>query len=68
MTRITGSDARFPDSQVPKLRPKLTQLALDTKNLAYRILKALALAMKLDKNFFVDCHQDLLGKQQSWCF
>ena len=61
VTRITGEDARFPDSEVPQLRPSLTQLAVDTKKLAYRILKALALAMELHEDYFVNCHQDILG-------
>ena len=62
VTRITGKDARFPDSEIPQLRPVLTQLAQDTKKLAYRILKALALAMNLPQDYFVDCHQHILGK------
>ena len=62
VTRITGKDARFPDSEIPQLRPALTQLAQDTKKLAYRILKALALAMNLPQDYFVDCHQHILGK------
>ena len=62
VTRITGKDARFPDSEIPQLRPALTQLAQDTKKLAYRILKALALAMNLPKDYFVECHQHILGK------
>ena len=63
VTRITGKDARFPDSEIPQLRPALTQLAQDTKKLAYRILKALALAMNLPQDYFVDCHQHILGKR-----
>jgi len=63
VTRITGKDARFPDSEIPQLRPALTQLAQDTKKLAYRILKALALAMNLPQDYFVDCHQHILGPQ-----
>ena len=61
VTRINGENAKFPDSEIPDLRPSLTQLALDTKKLAYRILKALALSMELPVNYFVNCHQGILG-------
>ena len=61
VVRISGPDAKFPDDQIPKLRPTLTKLAVDTKRLAHRILQGLALAMGLDKDFFVNCHKDILG-------
>ena len=47
-------------------RPALAQLAQDTKKLAYRILKALALAMNLPQDYFVNCHQHILGKSNCY--
>jgi len=61
VTRISGPDAKFPDNEAPELRPCLTKLAQETKTLAFRILKSLALGLGLDQDFFVLCHQEILG-------
>merc|ERR1712156_150457 len=47
--------------EAPELRPCLTKLAQETKTLAFRILKSLALGLGLDQDFFVLCHQEILG-------
>ena len=63
VTRI-GSHAKFPDDNVATLRPALTQLALDTKRLAYRLLKGLAFALNLeDEDFFVKTHDGILSSK-----
>ena len=38
-----------------------SQKAQETKTLAFRILKSLALGLGLDQDFFVLCHQEILG-------
>ena len=63
MTRISGNHAKFPDEEAANLRPTLTQLASDTKRLAYRILEALAIGLGLNQDFFVQCHQGILGNE-----
>ena len=65
VTRITGKEATFPDIEIPQLRSSLTQLALNTQKLAFRILKALALGMGLQQDYFVDRHRHLFSKLKS---
>ena len=65
VTRITGKEATFPDIEIPQLRSSLTQLALNTQKLAFRILKALALGMGLQEDYFVDRHCHLFSKSRT---
>ena len=58
-------NAQFPDDQVPELRPALTNLAMATKKLSLRILKALALGLGLDEHLFVNCHEKTLLSPRS---
>lgn len=57
--------ATFPDSLVPKWRGQFSTLAENLKLLTRRLLKALALSLDLDPEFFVRCHRNLL-KQGNW--
>jgi len=53
VTKIEGSLATFPDDKVPELRPCLTTLAIKSKELSFRILRGLALALNLDQEYFI---------------
>ena len=57
MTQIDGDKALFPDELVPKMRPALTTLAKQSRELTFRLLRAIALSLGQDKEFFVNCHQ-----------
>ena len=53
-------NAAFSDTKAPELQPTLAQLAIDTKKLSDRILKALAYALNLeDEEFFVNKHHGM---------
>ena len=54
VTRIEGDLATFPDESVPELRPNLTDLAVKSKELSFRLMRALALALNLEQEYFVD--------------
>ncbi len=44
---IQGSEAMFPDEEVPQFRTSIVELAEKTKELAFRFLRSLALALDL---------------------
>ena len=57
--RMTPNIA-FSETKAPELQPTLAQLAIDTKKLADRILKALAYALDLeDEEFFIQKHHGM---------
>ena len=57
MTKVEGDQALFPDQLVPEMRPALTSLAKQSRELAFRLLRAIALSLGQEREFFVKCHQ-----------
>ena len=55
---------RFPDSLVPGLRPAFGGLVEATMDLGYRVLRALAIKLKLESEFFVSRHSKF-GDEES---
>ena len=56
VTKIEGEQALFPDKDVPGMRSALTELAIQSRELTFRILRALAVSLDQEKEFFVRCH------------
>ena len=56
VTKIKGEQAIFPDDMVPGMRDALTDLAIQSRELTFRLLRALAFSLNLPKEFFVRCH------------
>ena len=54
---MDGDDALFPDQFVPGMRPALTGLAKQSKEISHRLLRSIALALGLEKEFLVKCHR-----------
>ena len=56
VTKIEGEHAIFPDKDVPGMRSALTELAIQSRELTFRILRALAVSLHQETEFFVRCH------------
>jgi len=54
VTKIEGSLATFPDEMVPGMRVSHVALAEKSKELTFRILRAIALSLNVDQEYFVD--------------
>ena len=52
-------ESYFPDDLVPEYRPHLKTVAAHLTALKSRILRALALSLGLEKEFFIDCHKNV---------
>jgi len=59
VTRIEGKDAIFPDDIVPNMRPSLEDLIMKSTELTFRILRALALSLGLEQEYFVEREKDM---------
>ena len=59
VTKIEGKHATFPDKDVPGMRTALTGLATQSKELTFRLLRAIAMSLGQDKEFFVRCHKKM---------
>ena len=59
VTKIEGKHAIFPDDSVPGMRSALTDLATQSRELTFRLLRALALSLNQEKEFFVRCHNKM---------
>ena len=59
VTKIEGQHATFPDDDVPGMRKALTDLASQSKELTFRLLRSIAMSLGQDKEFFVRCHQKI---------
>ena len=59
MTKIKGELAIFPDNDVPGMRSALIDLATHSKELTFRLLRAIAISLNQDKEFFVQCHKKM---------
>ena len=57
---IQTCDGRLPDSLTPKLRPALENLSDEAKLLAQRLLRCLALDLKIDPQSFLSAHAGML--------
>ena len=57
---IQTCDGRLPDSLTPKLRPALENLSDEAKLLAQRLLRCLALGLKIDPQSFLSAHAGML--------
>ena len=63
MTRIEGEQSVFPDDSVPDLRIALTELAVQSRDLTFRLLRAMALSMNQPREFFVKYHTKIFSSQ-----
>jgi len=54
VTKIEGELATFPDQQVPEMRDNLTKLARQSRELTFRLLRALAISLNLNPEYFVE--------------
>ena len=59
VTKIEGDQATFPDSDIPEMRTALTDLAINSKELTFRLLRAIAISLDQEKDFFVRCHRKM---------
>ena len=57
VTKVEGDQALFPDKFVPGMRPALTGLAKQSRELTFRLLRSIALSLGQEKDYFVKCHQ-----------
>ena len=65
MTRIEGEEAAFPDESVAAMRAALTELAMKSKELTFRLLRAIALSLNQPMDFFVKCHDKIFTRDNT---
>ena len=57
VTKVEGDQALFPDDSVPGMRSALTGLAIQSKELTFRLLRSIALSLGQKQEFFVQSHR-----------
>ena len=65
---ICTLNAKLPDDPLPGFREHIASLAKDFKNLTGLILQALAVALELPSNFFVEKHSHMLDTDNETTF
>lgn len=56
---IVSNDGMFPDADVPDFRPASAEFIGSCKKLTIRLLTAMALGIKLDRNYFTETHREI---------